>query len=84
MASRPGVRGRLDVPDGLERIIREKESKAADYSPCDDYWLLIIADWMDNAQEQEISVGHLKIASNIFQKIIVYKPGFEDILVVWP
>lgn len=68
----------------LERIIREKESKAADYSACDDYWLLIVVDWMDNAQEQEISVGHLKIASNVFQKVIVYKPGFEDILVVWP
>lgn len=68
----------------LERIIREKEAKAADYFACDDYWLLIIVDWMDNAQEQEISVGHVKIASNVFQRIIVYKPGFDDILVVWP
>jgi len=45
---------------------------------------LIIVDWMDNAQEQEISIGHVKIPSNVFQRIIVYKPGFDDILVVWP
>jgi hypothetical protein len=68
----------------LEKIVREKESKAAEYLPCDDYWLLIIVDWMDNAQEQEISVQRVKIASTVFQRIIVYKPGFEDILEVWP
>jgi hypothetical protein len=58
--------------------------KAADYFACDDYWLLVIVDWRDNAQEQEISVGHVKIASSVFQRIIVYKPGFDDVLVVWP
>lgn len=74
----------LMSPTELEKIVREKESKAAEYLPCDDYWLLIIVDWMDNAQEQEISVQPVKIASNVFQRIIVYKPGFEDILEVWP
>jgi hypothetical protein len=74
----------LMSPTELEKIVREKESKAAEYLPCDDYWLLIIVDWMDNAQEQEISVRRVKIASNFFQRIIVYKPGFEDILEVWP
>jgi hypothetical protein len=74
----------LMSPTELEKIVREKESKAAEYLPCDDYWLLIIVDWMDNAQEQEISVLRVKIASNVFQRIIVYKPGFEDILEVWP
>jgi hypothetical protein len=74
----------LMSPTQLEKIVREKESKAAEYLPCDDYWLLIIVDYMDNAQEQEISVQRVKIASNVFQRIIVYKPGFEDILEVWP
>jgi hypothetical protein len=69
---------------GLEEIVREKESKAAEYAPCDAYWLLIIVDWRDNAQDQEISVEGVKIASNVFEKIIVYKPGFEDIAEVWP
>jgi hypothetical protein len=70
--------------EGLEEIVREKESKAAEYVPCDAYWLLIIVDWRDNAQDQEISVEGIKIASNIFEKIVVYKPGFEDIVEVWP
>ncbi len=70
--------------EGLEEIVREKESKAAEYLPCDAYWLLIIVDWRDNAQDQEISVKGVKIASDIFKRVIVYKPGFEDIVEVWP
>jgi hypothetical protein len=34
----------LMSPAGLEKIVREKESKAAEYVPCDAYWLLIIVD----------------------------------------
>jgi hypothetical protein len=69
---------------GLEDIVREKGSKAAEYVPCDAYWLLIIVDWRDNAQDQEISVQGVKIASDVFERIIIYKPGFEDIVEVWP
>jgi hypothetical protein len=69
-------------PSGLEKIVKEKESKAADYAPCDAYWLLIVVDWIDPAQEQEIMIGGLKLASAVFEKIIVYKPNFEDILEV--
>jgi hypothetical protein len=70
--------------EGLEEIVREKESKAAEYVPCDAYWLLIIIDWRDNAQDQEISAQDVKIASDVFERIIVYKPVFEDIAEVWP
>ena len=70
--------------EGLEAIVREKESKAAEYLPCDAYWLLIIVDWRDNAQDQEISVKGVKVASDVFERIIIYKPGFEDIVEVWP
>jgi hypothetical protein len=69
--------------EGLEQIVREKESKATEYAPCDAYWLLIIVDWRDNAQDQEINVAGVKIASSVFERIIVYKPGFEDIVEVW-
>ena len=70
--------------EGLEEIVREKESKAGEYVPCHAYWLVIIVDWRDNAQDQEISVEGVKIASNVFERIIVYKPGFEDVVEVWP
>jgi hypothetical protein len=69
---------------GLRAIVREKESKAADYVPCDGYWLLIVVDWTDPAKDQEIMIDGLKIASNVFERIIVYKPNFEDIVEVWP
>jgi len=63
----------------LRKIVAEKEAKAADYAPCDAYWLLIVVDWADAAQDQEITTTGLKLPSEVFEKIIVYKPGFEDI-----
>ena len=70
--------------DVLTGIIREKEAKAAGYTSCDAYWLLVIVDWRDPAQEQEIRIDGLKIASSVFEKIVVYKPTFEHILEVYP
>ena len=40
----------------LEAIVREKEAKAAEYNPCGAYWLLVVVDWIDPAQEQEIRI----------------------------
>lgn len=69
----------MSVAD-LEGIVREKESKAAEYNPCDAYWLLVVVDWKDPAQEQEIRIDNLKLTSDVFEKIIVYKPDFEHIV----
>lgn len=74
----------LMSPARLEAIIREKEAKAAQYLPCDAYWVLVIVDWHDNAQDQEIVVAGVKIPSTVFERIVVYKPGFEDVLEAWP
>lgn len=68
----------------LQAIVAEKESKAANYASCDAYWLLIIVDWVDPAQDQEITTKDLKLSSDVFERIIVYKPGFEDIVEIWP
>ncbi len=70
--------------DRLRKIVAEKEAKAADYLPCDAYWLLIVIDWADAAQDQEITTSGFKLESDVFEKIIVYKPGFEDIAEVTP
>lgn len=70
--------------DSLRKIVAEKEAKAADYVPCDAYWLLIVVDWADAAQDQEITTTGLKLPSEVFEKIIVYKPGFEDIVEIKP
>jgi len=68
----------------LAEIIREKERKAKGYAPCDAYWLLIVVDFMDPAQEQEIRVGDFGLKSDIFERIIVYKPYFEDFVEIPP
>jgi hypothetical protein len=68
----------------LQAIVAEKESKAANYTSCDAYWLLIVVDFADPAQDQEITTTGLKLSSDVFEKIIIYKPGFEDIVEVKP
>lgn len=73
--------------DRLGEILREKEEKAQQYRPCDAYWLLVVVDWMDPAQEQEIRVNGLSIHSDVFERVIIYKPHFEhvvDVLVTKP
>ena len=65
---------KLMAVDGLEAIVREKEAKSSEYEQCDAYWLLVVADSMDAAQEQEIRIDNLHISSSVFEKIIIYEP----------
>ncbi len=76
----------LDIlsPQALSEIIREKEAKASGYQSCDAYWLLVIVDWADPAQDQEITVGALALMSNVFERVILYKPGFNEIIEAKP
>lgn len=68
----------------LMEIVNEKEAKAAEYKNCDAYWLLIIVDPLDAAQEQEIGIDGLTVTSAEFERIILYKPYFEQILEMTP
>jgi len=63
--------GRMSKDD-LEAIVREKDSKASQYEACDAYWLLVVVDGFDAAQEQEIRVDGLCVSSSKFEKIIVF------------
>jgi hypothetical protein len=66
--------------DRLLDIVKAKEVLSANYKPCDAYWLLVVVDFIDAAQDQEIRVdGFDPITSNIFEKVIVYKTGFGHI-----
>lgn len=67
-------------PQALTDILREKEEKALEYQPCDAYWLLIIVDWVDRAQDQEITVNVPILTSHIFERVILYKPDFNEII----
>jgi hypothetical protein len=65
----------------LGQIIKEKEIKAKHYRPCDAYWLLVIVDLMDPAQDQDIPNDVFgKIEFVVFEKVIIYKPQFAEIV----
>jgi hypothetical protein len=66
----------------LTQIVRQKEAKASDYASCDAYWLVIVVDFINSAQEQEIRVEGVTVPSDTFDRIIVYKPHFEHIVEV--
>lgn len=67
----------------LKDIIKEKESKAAQYQRCDSFWLLIVIDYINFGQEQHILQLELeKVPSSTFEKIFLYKTGYEQIIEV--
>jgi hypothetical protein len=61
---------------GLKSIIKNKEARSVKYDSRDAYWLLIVVEPMDPAQEQKIRIDGLNLPSTPFERIIVYKPGF--------
>jgi hypothetical protein len=69
----------MSIPRLME-IVCEKENKGINYSKCNAYWLLVIVDPMDSAQDQEIQIEGVDIKSDFFEKIILYKPTFEHVL----
>lgn len=59
--------------DRLKTIVEGKEIKAREYRPCDAYWLLVVVDFADVAQDQEIGRDNLaNLTSGVFEKVIVY------------
>ncbi len=74
--------GHLLDKDRLVKTIRAKEASAMklDYRKCDVYWLLVVIDFIDRAQDQEISMDTLLPASPIFERVILFKTGFNEIV----
>jgi len=62
----------LTCKDDLEAIVVAKESQAADYQECDAYWLLIVVDGINPAQEQEIRIDDPRVNSDVFERIVLY------------
>ncbi len=62
-------------------IVNAKEVKSKHYRHCEAYWLVIVVDSLDTAQNQEIQIdGFAKIDSAVFEKVIVYKTYFGHVL----
>jgi hypothetical protein len=67
--------------DRVTEIIRAKEAKAKHYTSCETYWLLIVVDFLDLAQDREIRIdGFAGFRSDVFERVIVYRPYFEHVL----
>ena len=66
----------------LEKIVREKEAKAHGYQPCDAYWLLVFVDFFNRAQDQEIRIDNPHVHSEVFEKIVIFKTVFNQIVEV--
>ena len=67
--------------DRLVNIIRDKEVRTKKYKKCDAYWLLVIVESFDRAQEQTFpSNGFEKIQTKVFEKIIIYDSNFGNVL----
>lgn len=63
--------------DKLTQILEDKEKKVEEFEKCDIYWLLIIIDSFDRAQEQlipeEILNGEVKLSSDVYKKLLYFK-----------
>jgi hypothetical protein len=64
----------------LTEIVSEKEKKIKNFCKCDAYWLLVVVDFINPAQDQEIQVNGLKLTSNVYEKIIVYRTAYEHVI----
>ena len=68
----------LSLP-GLAATIAEKHNKLPAYKQCDAFWLLLVVDFIDRAQDKDIRWPDPTIEfSSPFERIIVYKPQFAE------
>ncbi|WP_166365227.1 hypothetical protein [Pseudomonas akapageensis] len=76
-----------DVPALLvtrvKELVAQKTQKIQAYEPCGAYWLLLIVDFWDQAQDQSI---HWPADENIgqtpFERILIYKTCFNEVVEV--
>jgi hypothetical protein len=72
--------GQIMSMGNLRAIVNTKETQSKFYQRCDAYWLVVVVDFIDRAQDQEIQInGFEKIASTVFEKVIVYKTYFGHV-----
>jgi hypothetical protein len=72
--------GQIMSVSRLSEIVRGKENKATNYRKCDAYWLLVVIDFTDSAQDQEIQIDGVELKSDIYEKIILYKTVSNHVL----
>ena len=67
----------------ISKILDEKHQKLSSYESCDAYWLLLVVDFADFAQDQDIEWPDSGVTlSTKFEKVIIYKPQFGSWTIV--
>lgn len=74
----------FDVPTlaitRVKFLIAQKIEKLKSYQQCDTYWLLLIVEFWDPSQDQDISWPEGEsIGPTPFERILIYKPAFEQV-----
>ena len=70
-------------PDRLRIVVEEKVAKTKQYRACDELWLLVIVDFMDRAQDQDLTLPDgLKLIAKPFNRVLLYKPQFGQVVEV--
>ena len=67
--------------DHLRLIVSEKKKKLQSYQKCDTYWLLLVVDMMNPAQEQSIDwPSGETIDESGFERVLIYKTHFSEVV----
>lgn len=65
----------------VREIVDIKSKKIAQYQACDSYWLLLVVDSIDPAQEQELVWPEDEaLGPTPFERVILYKPMERDVV----
>lgn len=69
--------------DRLRQVVADKAKKHKGYSSCERYWLLIVIDFMDFAQDQQIEWPEGQaLGVTPYEKVLLYKPQAHQVVEV--
>lgn len=76
-------RGRILDLLRLEAIVADKVAKARGYAACSAYWLLLVVDFTDRAQDQEVVLpDNYRLPSNLFEQVLIFRPQSGQVITV--
>ena len=79
----PGYSVPLLSFERLRAQILDKTGKLRNYQLCDAYWLLLVVDFMDSAQDQDLQWPPGEVFTTTpFERILLYKSQFGEVLQV--
>jgi hypothetical protein len=67
----------------IKSLVAEKVEKSGGYDQCDEYWLLLIVDYFDPAQDQDLVLpSEFRLEQDTFRRVLIYKPQFGQVVQV--